>query len=147
MAEYVRHTADPIHLFTVILRNALADIAEAFSLLDMQVMAQQDVDAIDHVPFVIVGARNGQMLNGPGAWRWTIDTQIVARSMKEAADIADMVYVAMHESHDNNIRVPGVGGVSSVEDEEMPSRTSVSLTPAGDLTQYDGSFNVVIRKL
>jgi hypothetical protein len=53
----------------------------------------------------------------------------------------------MHESHDNNIAIPGVGAVTSVDDLSMPSRTSTTLTPAGDLTQYDGQFRTVVRKL
>lgn len=144
---YRRMTVDATELFTLVLRDALADIAEAFNTQDMQVMGQQDVDAIDHVPFVVVDAQGGRMLNGPSAWEWEIFVSIVAMTRDDAADISDMVYRAMHESHDNNARYPGVGAVTSVEDVSMPARTSTTLTPAGDLTQYDGQFHVVVRKL
>lgn len=144
---YQRMTVDVEELFTKILRNALGEIATTFGATDMEVMSQQDVDAIEHVPFVVVNALNGHMLNGPGAWEWMVNITIVGSSRDEAADIADMVYRAMHESHDNNTRIPAVGAVTSVDDISMPSRTSTTLTPAGDLTQYDGSFSTIVRKL
>lgn len=144
---YQRHTVDVEQLFTLILRESLTEVAETFGTADMEVMSQSDIDAVDHVPFVVVNAQNGRMLNGPSAWTWTIFVSILGSSRDEAADIADMVYVAMHQSHDNNTAIPGVGAVTSVDDAAMPSRTSTTLTPAGDLTQYDGSFTVVVRKL
>jgi hypothetical protein len=113
----------------------------------MQVMSQQDVDAVEHVPFVVVYAHDGRMLNGPNAWEWEVSISIVGQTRDDAADIADMVYRAMHESHDRNARYPGVGAVTSVDDVSMPSRTSTTLTPAGDLTQYDGQFHVIVRKI
>ena len=145
--QYQRHTVDVEELFTKILRSALEDIAETFGTADMEVMSQQDVDAVEHVPFVVVNALNGHMLNGPGAWEWIVNITIVGSSRDEAADIADMVYVAMHESHDNNVTIPGVGSVTSVDDLSMPSRTSTTLTPGGDLTQYDGQFTTIVRKI
>jgi hypothetical protein len=144
---YERMTVDAEELFTKVLRLALADYASIYGVTDMQVMGQQDVDAIEHVPFVVVRALDGRMLNGPGAWEWDIFISIVGESRDSAADIADMVYRAMHESHDNNVRIPGVGAVTSVDDVSMPSRTSTTLTPAGDLTQYDGQFHAIVRKL
>jgi len=144
---YQRMTVDVEELFTKILRIALENIATTFGATDMEVMSQQDVDAIGHVPFVVVNALNGHMLNGPGAWEWIVNVSILGSSRDEAADIADMVYRAMHESHDNNVTIPGVGSVASVDDLSMPSRTSTTLTPAGDLTQYDGQFTVIVRKL
>lgn len=143
---YVRMTVDVEQLFTLVLRAALEDIATTFGTADMEVMSQQDVDAIQHVPFVVVNAQNGRMLGGPNAWEWDVFVSILGSSRDEAADIADMVYRAMHESHDNNTRIPGVGAVTSVDDVAMPSRTSTTLTPAGDLTQYDGTFHVIVRK-
>lgn len=145
---YERLTVDTEQLFTLILREALENIAQAFNTADMEVMGQQDVDAIEHVPFVVVRAHDGHMLGGPTlAWEWAVSVSIVAGTRDDAADIADMVYRAMHESHDNNVRIPGVGAVTSVNDDSMPSRTSTTLTPAGDLTQYDGQFTVIVRKL
>jgi len=143
---YERMTVDVEQLFTMVLRDALADIAETFGTADMEVMSQQDFDAIEHVPFVVVNAQNGRMLGGPNAWEWDVFVSILGSSRDAAADIADMVYRAMHESHDNNVRYPGVGAVTSVDDVSMPSRTSTTLTPAGDLTQYDGTFHVIVRK-
>jgi len=144
---YVRMTVDVEELFTIILRDALGDIAEAYGTAEMSVMSQQDVDAIDHMPLIVVQAANGHMLNGPNAWEWDLFVNIAALTRDSAADIADMVYVALHTSHDKNTRVPGVGAVTSVDDVSMPSRTSTSLMPAGDLTQYDGQFRVVVRKI
>lgn len=144
---YHRMTVDVEQLFTIILRNALGDFASTYGTAEMEVMGQQDVDAFEHVPFVVVDAQNGHMLNGPGAWEWQVFISVVAWTRDDAADIADMVYRAMHESHDNSIRIPDVGSVSSVDDVSMPSRTSTTLLPAGDLTQYDGQFMVIVRKL
>lgn len=145
--EYQRYTVDVEELFTKILRTALGDIAETFGATDMEVMSQQDVDSIEHVPFVVVNALNGRMLDGPNAWEWDITVSLVHLSRDQAADFADMVYRAFHESHDNNASYPGVGAVTSVDDRSMPSRTSTTVTPAGDLTQYDGMFHVIVRKI
>jgi len=144
---YQRMTVDAEELFTKVLRLKLDGYASTFGTADMEVMGQQDSDAIEHVPFVVVRARGGRMLNGPGAWEWEIYVSIVALTRDDAADVSDMVYRAMHESHDQNVRIPGVGAVTSVDDVDMPSRTSTTLTPAGDLTQYDGHFHVIVRKL
>lgn len=147
MTSYDRMTVDPEHLFTLVLRDHLQQYASVFGAQEMQVMAQQDVDAIGHVPFVVVTAHNGRMLNGPNAWEWDIFISLIALGRDAAADLADMVYRGMHMSHDHNARYPGVGAVTSVDDRNMPSKTSTSLTPAGDLTQYDGSFHAIVRKI
>lgn len=144
---YERMTVDAEELFTKVVRQALDTYAGVYDSGEIQVMGQQDSDASQLTPFVVVRALGGRMLNGPGAWEWDIYVSIVADTRDDAADVADMVYRAMHESHDNNVRIPGVGAVTSVDDVEMPSRTSTTLTPAGDLTQYNGHFHVIVRKL
>ncbi len=145
--SYQRRSVDVEQLFSIILRDHLQEYASVFDVLDMQVMSQNDVDAIDQVPFVVVTASNGFMLDGPNAWQWDVYVSLVAATRDDAADLADMVWVGMHESHDKNTQIPFVGAVNSVEDINMPSKTSTTLTPAGDLTQYDGSFRVVVRKI
>jgi hypothetical protein len=147
MTSYERHTVDPEHLFTLVLRDHLQQYASVFGTQEMQVAAQQDVDVVKRVPFVVVTAHNGHMLGGPNAWEWDIFVSMLGLGRDATADLADMVYVGMHNSHDRNARYPGVGAVTSVDDISMPSKTSTSLTPAGDLTQYDGSFRVVVRKI
>lgn len=144
---YTRMTVDVDELFTKVLRDAIAEFAAVYGTADMEVMGQQDFDSIAHIPFVVVKSRDGRMMGGPNAWEWEVFVSIVALTRDEAADLADMVYRAMHESHDRNARYPGVGAVTSVDDVSMPSRTSTTLTPAGDLTQYDGQFHVVVRKI
>lgn len=144
---YERMTVDVEELFVLILSDALGDFAEAYGQSTMEVMGQQDFDSIAHVPFVVVNALNGRMLDGPNAWEWDITVSLVHLSRDQAADFADMVYRAFHESHDNNASYPGVGAVTSVDDRSMPSRTSTTVTPAGDLTQYDGMFHVIVRKI
>lgn len=146
-SEYVRHTVDVEQLFCLVLRDHLQQYASVFGKQDMQVMAQQDVDAIQRVPFVVVTAHNGHMLGGPNAWEWDVYVSILGKGRDATADLADMVYVGMHLSHDRNARYPGVGAVTRVDDRSMPSKTSTTLTPAGDLTQYDGSFSVIVRKI
>lgn len=144
---YQRMTVDAEELFTKVIRAKLETYASVYGTAEMEVMGQQDADAIQHVPFVVVRADGGRMLNGPGAWEWEIYVTIVAMTRDDAADVSDMVYRAMHESHDNNTRISGVGAVTSVDDVSMPSRTSTTLLPAGDLTQYNGHFHVIVRKL
>lgn len=145
--SYNRRTVDVEQLFCLVLQDHLQQFASVFGVQDMQVMSQQDVDAIEHVPFVVVSAHNGHMLGGPNAWEWDLSITILGLGRDATADLADMVYVGMHESHDRNARYPGVGAVTSVDDVSMPSKTSTSLTPAGDLTQYNGSFRVIVRKI
>lgn len=146
MIPYVRHTVDVEHLFTLILRAELQG-ANVYGYDEITVLGQHDFDAINHLPMVTVRALNGQMLGGPNAWEWDVFITIVGYGRDQMADLADMVYVAMHESHDKNTRIPGVGAVTSVNDQNMPSRTSTSVTPAGDLTQYNGQFAVIVRKI
>lgn len=145
--KYERVTVDVEQLFALVLRDHLDDMATVYDSQEVQVMGQQDVDSFDHVPFVVVRALNGHMLGGPNAWEWDIYLQMICFDRDAAADLADMVWVGMHESHDRNARYPGVGAVTSVEDISMPSKTSTTVTPAGDLTQYDGSFRVIVRKI
>ena len=144
---YERMTVDAEQLFVLVIQDALNQISQVYQLDHVEVFGSQDVDAVDHVPFVVVNALNGRMLNGPNAWEWDIPISIVGQTRDSAADIADMVYRAMHLSHDLNVRYPGVGAVTSVDDVAMPSHTSTSLTPAGDLTQYDGTFHAIVRKI
>lgn len=144
---YERMTVDAEELFTKVIRQKLDEYVSVYGTAEMEVMGQTDVDATEHLPFVVVRADGGRMLNGPGAWEWEIYVSIVAESRDDAADVSDMVYRAMHESHDENVRISGVGAVTSVDDVSMPSRTSTTHTPAGDLTQYDGHFHTIVRKL
>lgn len=139
---YQRMTVDAEELFTLILRDRLNEMHDE----EVTVVGQQDVDAAFNLPLVTVRALNGRML-GPNAWEWDIFITHIDLTRDGAADLADMVWRAMHESHDNNTRIPGVGAVTSVEDVNMPSRTSTSITPAGDLTQYDGQFTTIVRKI
>lgn len=143
---YERMTVDVEQLFTLVLQDALNEATRVHNLEAIEVFGRQDTDAAEHVPFVVVNAHNGRMLNGPNAWEWDVFISIVGQTRDDAADIADMVYRAMHLSHDMNVRYPGVGSVTSVDDVSMPSHTSTSLTPAGDLTQFDGTFHVIVRK-
>lgn len=145
MIPYVRITVDVEELFTKVLRQALSGVT-IYGYGEITVLGQQDFDAIGHLPMVTVRALNGRMMGGPNAWEWDLYVTIIDKTRDKAADLADMVYVALHTSHDRNTRIPGVGGVTSVDDVSMPSKTSTSVTPAGDLTQYDGQFQVAVRK-
>lgn len=115
----------------------------------IEVRAEPDVDSADVLPLVIISVGQGTMVsNGaPGlAWRWVIHINILHADEEEGSDLADHTYELMHGFHDDAASVAGVGVIISVEDVSMPSRTATMVTPAGGLTQFDGTWTVTAQK-
>ncbi|GAB2698371.1 hypothetical protein GCM10027194_35260 [Thalassiella azotivora] len=110
--------------------------------------AAVDVDAVDHLPLILLTPINGAMVsNGNPAlgWEWTVAFTVLGSGRADTSDLADELYQAVHGLHDDGAAVPGVGEVSSVEDVAMPTRTATSTVNAQDLTQFDGTFLIRVR--
>lgn len=141
-----RITVDMEELMTRLLRDAYRASGE-YKYTPIEVRAEPDVDSADVLPLVIVSCGQGHMIrNGaPGlAWEWNVHINILHEEEEEGSNLADHTYELMHGFHDNASGIEGVGVVISVDDVSMPSRTATMVTPAGGLTQFDGTFNVVV---
>lgn len=144
-----RTTADAQELFIKLLLQAYIDSGE---YLDdpVDVQGAADVDAIEHVPLVLVTTGQGTMVSNGGpslGWNWQVHLSILHFTKAKASDLADHTYELMHGFHDQGASLPGVGAVSYVDDISMPAHTATSITPAGGLTQYDGTWAAIVRKL
>lgn len=132
--------------FTVDVEKLFVGLYSA-ALTGVTVMAAPDVDAVDSLPLLIISPVTGAMIrNGiPSAgWRWSISWNLLAEGHGAASDFADLVYETTH-SFDNSAVLVGVGAIGSIEDDEMPRRVGKAEVPAGNITQFSGSFTAVIR--
>lgn len=138
-----RFSVDAKQLMTTLFRREAALYPDA----DVTVLTEPDADAALILPYVVIDTSGGRMVsNGPGGWYWIVIVSVVSTSEEEASDIADYLYEAIYSFHGNNGVVPGVGWVSKVEDLSLPDNVTPTTTPAGDLTQYTGSWTVLVRK-
>lgn len=148
MSPRRRITVDMEHLMVSLLNGAYASSGE-YNARTIEVRAEPDVDSADVLPLVIVGVGQGHMIpnGGPGlAWEWNVSLSILHDDEEKCSDLADHTYELMHGFHDNGTGFPGVGSVINVEDVSMPSRTGTYITPAGGLTQFDGTWTVTVQK-
>ena len=116
------------------------------ALPGVTVLAETDVDAVDPLPMVIVRPVTGAMISngGPGlGWSWLVALSILQKGHQEASDLADRVYGIVHGFEDQQAVMAGVGCVTHVEDNSMPTRTATSVT-ADNLTQYDGAWQLTV---
>lgn len=138
-----RYSVDAEQLFVELTRQAMPDC---------EVRSAVDVDAVDVLPLIIVNAGQGQSLeNQRGiAWVWQTHFSVLAETHEGCADIADELHAAVDGwanawSPDAG-RIVGVGAIIDVDDISIFARTATSLTPAGGLTQFDGTFTITVRK-
>lgn len=127
----------------------------ALTIRDMpncEVRAEPDVDAVDVLPLIIVNPGQGASVEGRRgqAWVWSPHWSILAATHEECSDLADELLEkidAWANSWDPAVgTIVGVGAINSIDDISLFARTATSLTPAGGLTQFDGSFSITVRK-
>lgn len=148
MSPRKRITIDMDQLMVTLLSTAYAS-SEEYPTSPVEVRAEPDVDSDAVTPLVIVTAGQGQMVSNGGpllAWTWQVHISILHHDEEGAADLADHTYEVMHGFHDDAAGFPDIGTIVSVEDVSMPSRTATMLTPAGGLTQFDGTWTVTAQK-
>lgn len=116
------------------------------ALPDVTVMAEVDVDSVDRLPLVIVRPVTGAMISNGApnlGWSWLVALSILAQGHQAASDLADDVYGIVHGFEDQQAVMAGVGCITHVEDNSMPTRTATSVT-ADNLTQYDGAWQLTV---
>lgn len=111
------------------------------------VVAAPDADVVDFLPLVVISAYSGRRVSNAHAslaQEWVLSTTVLCEGKVPAADMAQDLYYQIHTLHDTGASLPDVGEVVSVDDEEMPHRVATSVL-ANNLTQYSGSFSVVVK--
>lgn len=116
------------------------------------VRAEVDVDAVDVLPLIIVSPGQGTSVEGQRgmAWVWQSHFAVLANTHEDAAEISDQLQEVIdgwaNSWSPDAGRIAGVGAITQIDDISIFARTATSLTPAGGLTQYDGTFSITVRK-
>ena len=119
---------------------------------DCEVRAEVDVDAVDVLPLIIVSPGQGQSVEGQRgmAWVWQSHFSVLAETHEQASDVSDRLNEVVDGWANSWSPVAGtivgVGAITNLEDISIFARTATSLTPAGGLTQFDGTFAITVRK-
>lgn len=138
-----RYVVDAEELFVALTKRGMPDC---------EVRAQADVDTVDVLPLIIVSPGQGQSVeNQRGmAWVWQAHWTVLDSSDVEASEIADRLNEVIDGWANSWSPVAGtivgVGAISNIEDISIFARTATSVTPAGGLTQFDGTFSITVRK-
>lgn len=143
-----RITVDIEELMVRLLNDALIASGE-YTSAPVEVRAEADVDSADVLPLVIVSVGQGQMVSNGGAglaWTYNVHLNLLHEDEEEGSLLADHLYELMHGFHDNQSGIEGVGVIVSTDDVSMPTRTATVVTPAGGLTQFDGTWTVTAQK-
>lgn len=124
----------------------------ALGMPDCDVRSEVDVDAVDSLPLIIVNPGQGQSVAGQRgiAWVWQTHFAVLAESHVTCGEIADELHRVIdgwaNAWAPDAGRIAGVGAIIDVDDISIFARTATSLTPAGGLTQFDGTFAITVRK-
>lgn len=138
-----RYAVDAEELFVKLTKQAMPDC---------EVRSEADVDTVDVLPLIIVNPGQGQSVEGQRGmgWVWSPHFSVLAQTHEEASDIADQLLEQIdgwaNTWSPTAGTIEGVGAITHIDDISLFSRTATTLTPAGGLTQYDGSFSITIRK-
>lgn len=139
-----RVSVDMDHLMVALLSQSFPDADWATA---------SDVDSPERIPFGVVNSVNGHMVSNGGpflAWEWNVNISLVALDQEMLGDWSDEVWEVIHNYHEawnpESGMMVGIGAITNVEDISMFTRNATTKTPAGDLTQYDGSFTITVRK-
>lgn len=138
-----RYSVDAEELLVALTANAMPAC---------DVRAEPDVDTVDVLPLIIVNPGDGQSVEGQRglAWVWQAHFSVLAETHEGASTVADELLQKIDgwaNSWDSTTgTIVGVGAITNIDDISLFSRTATSLTPAGGLTQFDGTFAITVRK-
>jgi hypothetical protein len=110
-----------------------------------------DVGELDHLPSVIWHVTgSGQTANGDGLWLYTLSVNVFGNGMDDAKAAMKTFYDVVHAWDANPAStVLDVDGspvwVSSLEDNDLPSRFPSADIPGRNVVQYGGSFPLALR--
>jgi hypothetical protein len=93
---------------------------------------------------------SGQSSNGPGLWLYSLSVNIFGDGMDEAKGVMRTFYDLVHSWNDDPAgTVITVDGspvwVSSVDDNDLPSRFPSADIPGRNVVQYGGVFPLALR--
>ena len=121
---------------------------------ELPVRPTLDNDGTQSLPLVLYQVIPGGVIGGDTkgkAWNATLVLHALAGDMDDckllASDLYDLVH-SWNEVWTNNGAhlVSGVGHAADVSDAAMFSRVGTSLVPGHEVTQYTGSFNLVLHQ-
>lgn len=139
-----RYAVDAEELLVALTSQSMAEFG-------CEVRAEPDVDTVDVLPLIIVSPGDGRSIEGQRgiAWVWQSHFSVLGQSHEQASDIADKLLEKIDgwaNSWGSSGTIEGVGAITNIEDISLFSRTATTLTPAGGLTQFDGTFAITVRK-
>ena len=138
----VRYMPDVEELFVTLTERGMSQVAIA---------TKPDVDVAERLPYIVIVAGNGNRLEADEAcrvWNFTVHFMIVAAGDVQCSDLADELYELVWSwgnPWNSSGTIAGVGAITEVEDISTPARTATTVSPAGDLTQYDATFSINVR--
>lgn len=129
---------DELIIFTLLKRD-LPD--------SVTIAAELDVDSIDHLPFVTFSVRGGdQVGNGPGLWNVPVTFRVFAEGQDSTWELCRDLFTIVHEwATPGASTLTGLGHVSAVDDVSKFSRDATVDIQGKNVTQYSGSFDLLIR--
>lgn len=117
------------------------------------VAAEADVDAIDRYPFIVVNAVFGSRVGSSPvatAWSWTVNVALIDDDIEAVSELSDELHEWLESFNDSwdlsHGIIPGVGAITSVNVTAIPTKTASTAIPTGNLTQFDGSFEMLTQK-
>lgn len=129
---------DELFLFTLLKRDVPSGAVIA---------AEMDVDSIDNLPLITFSARGGdQAGNGPGLWTCPLTIRVFAEGQDSTWELCRTLYRIIHEWEiPGNGIVEDVAVVSTVTDLSKFSRDASVDMQGKNVTQYTGSFELIIK--
>lgn len=121
-------------------------------MADCDVRAEADVDSVESLPLIIVSPGQGSSVEGQRgmAWVWNAHWSVLDETHEGCSEIADRLMEVIDGWANSWSPVAGtivgVGAITNIEDISIFARTATSVTPAGGLTQFDGTYAVTVRK-
>lgn len=111
--------------------------------------AELDVESIDSMPFVTFNLRGGdQSGNGPGLWSCPLTIRVFAEGQDAAWELCSDLYRAVHMwAESGHSTVAGLGYVAVTTDLSKFSRDASVQMKGKNITQYTGSFELIIRSI
>lgn len=107
---------------------------------------ERNIDSLATMPVLIYAiSGDGQTANADGLWFVTLDLTAIANSVQEAFDTISAAYDAVHAWDTPGKAHTASLWVSSVSDEQYPSKDDVPDIGGKTVSQYSGSFALDLR--
>lgn len=120
----------------------------------LTVMESTDPQAAGVVPLLTCRGVTGHMVSNGNyklGWEWVVACQLLANatpttsSRDNGSALADQVYQQIHGLHEDHASLPGMGGVSYVDDVSMFTLGGTTALQDQQVTQFDATFQIIVR--